>query len=264
MHMGFSRIVASALFGAVLLLASGAAAQVPGGVVIKPPFVNGNCVKAVAPGAITTAGNGPCGGGTGTVTSVDVSGGTTGLTFSGGPVTTTGTITMGGGPLTVPFGGTGAASWTAHGLILGNGSSALGITAAGTTGQYLKGVTGADPAWGTISSDLVSSISMGSTGLTPNSATTGAVTVAGTLDVDNGGTGQTSYTNGQLHEMERDFKEFKEGINARFKSVEERGDKRYERAMEVANKHEEFGMYHEKRIVELEKTVAYFQGLHSK
>ena len=34
--------------------------------------------------------------GTGTVTSIDVSGGATGLTFTGGPVTTSGTITAGG------------------------------------------------------------------------------------------------------------------------------------------------------------------------
>lgn len=38
----------------------------------------------------------------------------------------------------------------------------------------------------------VSSISFGTTGLTPNTATTGAITVAGTLAVANGGTGQTS------------------------------------------------------------------------
>lgn len=44
----------------------------------------------------------------------------------------------------------------------------------------------------------VSSISFGTTGLTPSTATTGAVTVAGTLAVANGGTGQTTYTNGQL------------------------------------------------------------------
>jgi hypothetical protein len=40
----------------------------------------------------------------------------------------------------------------------------------------------------------VSSISFGSTGLTPSTATTGAVTVAGTLGVANGGTGATSLT----------------------------------------------------------------------
>ena len=40
----------------------------------------------------------------------------------------------------------------------------------------------------------VSSITFGSTGLTPNTATTGAVTVAGTLVVANGGTGVTTST----------------------------------------------------------------------
>lgn len=42
----------------------------------------------------------------------------------------------------------------------------------------------------------VSSISFGSTGLTPATATTGAVSVAGTLAVANGGTGLTSGTSG--------------------------------------------------------------------
>jgi hypothetical protein len=49
------------------------------------------------------------GGGSGTVTSVNVSGGTTGLTASGGPITTTGTITL-GGTLAIGSGGTGATS----------------------------------------------------------------------------------------------------------------------------------------------------------
>jgi hypothetical protein len=44
----------------------------------------------------------------------------------------------------------------------------------------------------------VTSFSAGTTGLTPSSPTTGAVVLGGTLEVDNGGTGQTSYTNGQL------------------------------------------------------------------
>lgn len=47
------------------------------------------------------------GSGSGSVTSIDVSGGTTGLTFSGGPVTSSGTITM-AGTLAVANGGTGA------------------------------------------------------------------------------------------------------------------------------------------------------------
>jgi len=44
----------------------------------------------------------------------------------------------------------------------------------------------------------VSSITFGSTGLTPSTATTGAVTVAGTLAIANGGTGSTSTTYASL------------------------------------------------------------------
>lgn len=50
----------------------------------------------------------------------------------------------------------------------------------------------------TTASSGVTSFSAGTTGLTPSTATTGAVTLAGTLAVANGGTGQTSYTDGQL------------------------------------------------------------------
>ena len=42
------------------------------------------------------------------------------------------------------------------------------------------------------------SISFGTTGLTPSTATQGAVTVAGTLVAANGGTGYASYTAGDL------------------------------------------------------------------
>lgn len=58
----------------------------------------------------------------GTVTSVNVSGGTTGLTFSGGPVTTSGTITL-AGTLGVANGGTGATTLT--GYVKGSGTSAF-------------------------------------------------------------------------------------------------------------------------------------------
>jgi hypothetical protein len=52
----------------------------------------------------------------GTVTSVDVSGGFTGFTFSGGPITTAGTITM-AGTLVPTYGGTGASSLTGAGIV---------------------------------------------------------------------------------------------------------------------------------------------------
>ena len=57
--------------------------------------------------------------GAGTVTSVDVSGGTTGLTTTGGPITTTGTITL-TGTLDVDNGGTGQTSYTNGQLLIGN------------------------------------------------------------------------------------------------------------------------------------------------
>ena len=57
------------------------------------------------------------------VTSVDVSGGTTGLTTSGGPVTSSGTITL-AGTLNVANGGTGLTSGTSGGV--------LAFTASGT------------------------------------------------------------------------------------------------------------------------------------
>lgn len=64
------------------------------------------------------AGTGPGGG----VTSIDVSGGITGLVFTGGPVTTAGTITM-SGTLDAGHGGTGSDTLT--GYIKGDGSAAL-------------------------------------------------------------------------------------------------------------------------------------------
>jgi hypothetical protein len=48
------------------------------------------------------------------------------------------------------------------------------------------------------SASTVASFSAGSTGFTPSSATTGAVTLAGTLATTNGGTGLTSFTSGGI------------------------------------------------------------------
>jgi hypothetical protein len=58
------------------------------------------------------------------VTSINVSGGTTGLTTSGGPVTTSGTITL-AGTLNVANGGTGATTLSSGYLLKGNGTSAV-------------------------------------------------------------------------------------------------------------------------------------------
>ena len=95
-------------------------------------------------------------------------------------------------PLSVPQGGSGVATLTANGVVLGNGASALSATAVGTTGQVLVGNTGAAPSWATLTGIGVTSFSAGTTGLTPSTATTGAITLGGTLGVANGGTGTTT------------------------------------------------------------------------
>ncbi len=102
------------------------------------------------------------------------------------------------GVLTVPNGGTGLATIPVNGLIIGEGTGAISTVAAGATGTFLGGNTASPPSYKTISSNLVSSWSAGSTGFTPNSATTGAVTLAGTLGTASGGTGLTGFTTGDL------------------------------------------------------------------
>lgn len=67
--------------------------------------------------------------GSGTVTSVGLSGGTTGLTVSGSPVTTSGTLTLSGGSLVVVNGGTNCTSATITCF-----NNITGLSAAGTTG----------------------------------------------------------------------------------------------------------------------------------
>lgn len=97
------------------------------------------------------------GGGSGTVTSVNVSGGTTGLTTSGGPITTSGTITL-AGTLDVDNGGTGA------------------TTAAGARTNL----------------DVPSTSGSGATGTWGINITGNAANVTGTVAIANGGTGQTT------------------------------------------------------------------------
>jgi hypothetical protein len=103
------------------------------------------------------------------------------------------------GTLPVAAGGTGMTTATANGVFYGNGTSAHGVTAAGTTGQVLIATTSGAPSWGSVpTTAAVTSLSFGTTGLTPATATTGAITVAGTLVAANGGTGQSSYAVGDI------------------------------------------------------------------
>ena len=90
----------------------------------------------------------------------------TGTGLTGGPITSTGTIS-----------------------IASTGVSAGSYTAANITVNAQGQITTASS-----NSSLVTSFSAGSTGFTPNTATTGAVTLAGVLNVANGGTGAATLT----------------------------------------------------------------------
>lgn len=103
--------------------------------------------------------------GAGTVTSVDGSGGATGMTLTGGPITASGTLTL-GGTLNVASGGTGVNTLT--GYVKGNGTSSF--TAAATIPN--TDVSGL----GTMSTQNAGAVAI--TGGTVNGTTIGGTTPA--------------------------------------------------------------------------------------
>lgn len=140
-------------------------------------------------GRLTAASNGAGGG---TVTSVDGSGGTTGLTLTGGPITASGTLTL-GGTLAAANGGTGAASLTAaldatfgkdQGNILYRNATVWTVLAPGVSGEFLqtKGAA-ANPVWTAGSGGSVTSVDVdgGTTGLTFSG---GPITGSGIITLD--------------------------------------------------------------------------------
>ena len=126
--------------------------------------------------------------GTGTVTSIDVSGGTTGLTFSGGPITAAGVITM-AGILDVANGGTGTISLT--GYIKGNGVAPFSASATIPTTDLAGTISNLQLANSSITINGNTVALGGSTTVTAN--TTNALTI-GTGLVGTSYNGSTAVT----------------------------------------------------------------------
>ena len=109
-----------------------------------------------------------------------------------------GTITTGTWNATAigpTYGGTGQTSYATGDILYASATNTLSKLTAGTNG-YVLTLSGGVPTWASV--PAVTSFSAGTTGFTPNTATTGAVTLAGTLNAASGGTGQTSYTIGDI------------------------------------------------------------------
>ena len=122
--------------------------------------------------------------GAGTVTSVDVSGGTTGLTTSGGPVTSSGTITL-AGTLAVANGGTGITSLgSGVATFLGTPSSAnLAAAVTDETGTgalvFASSPTLVTPTLGAATATSINGVTVTGTS-TPALSVTGTTAVSGT------------------------------------------------------------------------------------
>lgn len=142
--------------------------------------------------------------GSGSVTSVNASGGTTGMSFTGGPITTSGSLTL-TGTLAVANGGTGQTTFTNGQVLVGKTDGTLAKTTltAGSGITITNGdgsVTIASSAGGgTVTSVALSG---GATGLTVSGSpitASGTITLAGTLAVASGGTGAATASGARLN-----------------------------------------------------------------
>ena len=115
------------------------------------------------------------GSGSGTVTSVDGSGGTTGLTLTGGPITTSGTLTL-GGTLGIANGGTGQVTATAA-------FNALAPSQTGASGQFLT-TNGTTTSW---AAALTNALTNGDILVGNSSNVATAVAVSGDATLSNTG-----------------------------------------------------------------------------
>lgn len=199
---------ASATSGAVTLAGTLAVANGGTGLTAAPtngqvPIGNGTgyTLSAITAGAGITITNGAgsiiigSAAGGGTVTSVDVSGGTTGLTTSGGPVSTSGTITL-AGTLAVGSGGTGITTVPSNGQIpIGNGSTYTAATLTAGSGISITNGAGSVTLASSVTGALKNVQVFTSSGTyTRTSGVTTAVVIA--VGGGGGGAGSNDFSSG--------------------------------------------------------------------
>ena len=150
------------------------------------PGTTGQVLTSAGPGMAPTwttvqATGGP-GSSTGTVTSVNINGGSSGLTFQGGPITQAGVFNL-GGVLDIPFGGTGTSVASGSGAVLKQIAPVIQGPQI-TDGQLNNTTIGAAVAttarFTTATSTTVQTTNLNVTGATTFSANTGIKVPVGT------------------------------------------------------------------------------------
>ena len=162
-----------------------------------------------------------------TLTNKTISGSSNTLSNIGNSSLTNSSVTVGstnialGGTATTLAGLTSVTATTFNGALSGNATTATTATnlaggaasqipyqsasgttsfiSNGTSGQVLKSNGASAPSWANVTDVAVSTFSGGTTGLTPSTPTSGAITLAGTLALANGGTGATTVSAAQTN-----------------------------------------------------------------
>jgi len=156
------------------------------------------------------------GGGVGSVTSVDASGGTTGLSFTGGPILDSGVLTL-TGTLNEESGGTGQTSYSLGDILYGSGTNSLSKLSGNTstTKKFLTqvgdGVSSSAPSWDSISASDIQTYDLTKVddtnvtltlGGSPENSLLSSVSITvgwtGVLSIERGGTGISSVSQGDL------------------------------------------------------------------